>query len=172
MIDPAAGFRQESDVATRIVHRVAFAIGVGALGVSVGLGLAQALGRSGRLPPLLVDPLVEAQREYAREDPERWIAEARSLTEIQPRNQGAYLALARGLAAAGRVDDAIGAYERARALGSLPPIAHAQLARLHHLRGDLDLARDQADAALRQGITLPDEFLRAIGLVAEPVEAR
>src|SRR3990172_3930902 len=116
---------RRASVATRIGYRVAFAIGVGALGVSLGLGFAQALRRSGRPPALLVDPLVEAQREFAGSDPERWIGEARSLTEIQPRNLGAYLALGRGLSDAGRVDQAIRAYETALGLGRVPPMAHA-----------------------------------------------
>jgi len=151
-------------VATRIGYRVAFAIGVGAFGVSLGLGFAQALRRSGRPPALLVDPLVEAQREFAGSDPERWIGEARSLTEIQPRNLGAYLALGRGLADAGRVDEAIRAYETALGLGSVPPMAHAQLARLYYRRGDLEAARAQVRQAQSRGVSLSDDFLRAVGL--------
>ena len=149
-------------MATRIGYRVAFAIGVGAFGVSLGLGFAQALRRSGRPPALLVDPLVEAQREFAGSDPERWIGEARSLTEIQPRNLGAFLALARALADAGRGADAIGAYESALALGPVPPVAHAQLARLYWQRGDLEAARAQVRLAQQRGVTLSEEFLRAL----------
>jgi tetratricopeptide (TPR) repeat protein len=95
-------------------------------------------------------------------DPERWIAEARSLTEIQPRNLGAFLALARALADAGRDAEAIGAYESALALGPVPPVAHAQLARLYWKRGDLEAARAQARLAQQRGVTLSEEFLRAL----------
>jgi cytochrome c-type biogenesis protein CcmH/NrfG len=149
-----------------IGYRVAFAIGVGALGISLGLGFAHALWQGARPPGLLVDPLVEAQREFAGRDPERWIQEARSLTEIQPRNQGAYLALGRGLSDAERIPEAIGAYEAALALGAVPPVAHAQLARLYYQRGDLDAARAQARLAQSRGVSLSDAFLRALGLGA------
>ena len=151
-------------MATRIGYRVAFAIGVGALGVGLGLGFAQALWRSGRPPALLVDPLVEAQRKFETGDPERWIEEARSLTEIQPRNLGAYLALGRGLSDAGRIDEAIGAYQTALALGAVPPVAHGQLARLYYRRGDLEAARAQVRLAQARGVSFSDDFLRAVGL--------
>jgi len=151
-------------VATRIGYRVAFAIGVGALGVSLALGFVYSLWQSARPPGLLVDPLVEAQREFSGRDPERFIDEARSLTEIQPRNQGAYLALGRGLSEAKRIDAAIGAYEAALALGGVPPLAHAQLARLYYERGDLDAARAQGRLAQSGGVSFSEAFLRAIGL--------
>jgi Flp pilus assembly protein TadD len=150
----------------RIAYRTLFAIGLAALALSSGLGFAQAFRRSGRPPALLVDPLVVAQREFAGSDPQRWIEEARSLTEIQPRNQGAFLALGRALAEDGRVEPAIRAYRTALALGPVPPVAHAQLARLHYRRGDLDAARDQALLAQRRGVTLSAEFSRALGLGA------
>ncbi len=148
----------------RIAYRIVFAIGVAALGASLGLGLAQALRRSGRPPPILADPLVRAQREFAGRDAERWIAEARSLTEIQPRNVGAFLALGRALSEDRRLGPAIRAYERALALGPVPPIAHAQLARLYYRRGDLEAAREQARLAQRRGVSLSGAFLHELGL--------
>jgi cytochrome c-type biogenesis protein CcmH/NrfG len=163
-----AGAREVVRSAVRVAYRVAFAIGVAAFGASLALGLAQAFRSRGRPPPLLVDPLVVAQREFAGRDPERWIAEARSLTEIQPRNLGAFLALARALSEAHRLDPAIRAYETALSLGPVPPVAHAQLARLYYRRGDLDAAREQVRLAQQRGVSLSGEFLRALGLDAAP----
>ena len=155
-------------VAVRIAYRSVFAIGVAALGASLALGLAHAFRSSGRPPPLLVDPLVVAQREFSGRDPERWIAEARSLTEIQPRNLGAFLALGRALSEAERLGPAIRAYETALGLGPVPPVAHAQLARLYYRKGDLEAAREQVRLAQRRGVSLSDEFLRALGVGAAP----
>jgi cytochrome c-type biogenesis protein CcmH/NrfG len=155
-------------IAVRVAYRIVFAIGAAAFGASLALGLAQAFRSRGRPPPLLVDPLVVAQREFAGRDPERWVAEARSLTEIQPRNLGAFLALGRALSEAQRLDAAIRAYETALSLGPVPPVAHAQLARLYWRSGDLDAARVQVRLAQRRGVSLSGEFLRALGLDARP----
>jgi cytochrome c-type biogenesis protein CcmH/NrfG len=155
-------------IAVRVAYRIVFAIGAAAFGASLALGLAQAFRSRGRPPPLLVDPLVVAQREFAGRDPERWVAEARSLTEIQPRNLGAFLALGRALSEAQRFDAAIRAYETALSLGPVPPVAHAQLARLYYRRGDLDAAREQVRLAQQRGVSLSGEFLRALGLDAGP----
>jgi cytochrome c-type biogenesis protein CcmH/NrfG len=153
-------------IAVRIAYRIAFAIGMAALGGSLALGLAQAFRRSGGPPPLLVDPLVVAQREFAGRDPQRWIAEARSLTQIQPRNLGAFLALGRALSEARRIHPAIRAYETALSLGPVPPVAHAQLARLYYRSGDLEAAREQVRLARERGVSLSSDFLRALGLDA------
>ena len=153
-------------MATRIADRLLLAIGVAAFGAATALGLAQALLATGRPPRLLVDPLVEAQREFAGRDRERWIHEARSLTEIQPRNLGGFLALGRALADAERDAEAIRAYETALALGSVPPVAHAQLARLYYREGDLASARAQARLAQERGVSLSEDFLRALGPAA------
>ena len=149
-------------MATRIADRLLLSIGVAAFVASTALGLATALRSTGRPPRLLVDPLVEAQREFAGRDRERWIHEARSLTEIQPRNLGAFLALGRALADAERDAEAIAAYETALALGLVPPVAHAQLARLYYREGDLESAREQARIARERGVSLSGEFLRAL----------
>ena len=93
---------------------------------------------------------------------------ARSLTEIQPRNLGAFLALGRALSEAERLRPAIRAYESALALGQVPPVAHAQLARLYYRSGDLEAAREQVRLAQRRGVSLSDEFLRALGVAAAP----
>ena len=150
-------------MATRIADRLLLAIGVAAFGTSTALGLASALQTTGRPPGLLVDPLIEAQQEFAGRDRERWIHEARSLTEIQPHNLGAFLALGRALADAERDAAAIRAYETALTLGSVPPVAHAQLARLYLRTGDLESARAQARLAQEGGASLSAEFLRALG---------
>lgn len=151
-------------MAARVAYRIVFAVGVAGFAAALCLGVAHSLRHSGLPPALLVDPLVAAEREFAGADPERWIAEARSLTEIQPRNLGAFLALGRALAEARRFEAAIDAYERALALGAPPPVAHAQLARLYYRRGDAAAAREQARIAQERGVALSPEFLRAIGL--------
>lgn len=143
-------------------YRAAFALGLAIFAASVAAGVFEAWRAGGALPALVADPLLLARDSFAGRDPERWIAEARSLTEIQPRNLGAFLALARALADAGRDAEAIGAYESALALGSVPPVAHAQLARLYWKRGDLEAARAQVRLAQQRGVTLSEEFLRAL----------
>ena len=153
-------------MATRIADRLLLAAGVAAFGASTAIGIAAALRTTGRPPGLLVDPLVVAQREFAGRDRERWIDESRSLTEIQPRNLGAWLAFGRALADAERDAEAIRAYEAALALGSVPPVAHAQLARLYWREGDLAAARAQARIARERGVALSAGFERAIGLPA------
>jgi cytochrome c-type biogenesis protein CcmH/NrfG len=152
----------------RLAYRIAFAIGVAAIAVGVGAGFAQAWRRTGRPPGLLVDPLVAAQERFAGRDAERWTREARSLTAIQPYNPAAFLALGRALSDQKRIGPAIRAYETALARGPVPPVAHAQLARLYYRHGDLDAARAQARLAQGRGVALSDEFQRAIGLRRAP----
>ena len=144
-------------------YRLCFAVGSTALLAAIALGAAGALRSEGRLPGPSVDPLTLAQRAYKGRDPQRWIEEARTLTVIMPRNRRAFLMLGGALAAEGRIDPAIAAFERAQAIGGLPGLAHARLAALYAARGRASDAHAQVKLARAKGVTLSPEFVRELG---------
>ena len=135
--------------------RVAFALGVGALGLSVLTGAVWQIAITGAPPPLGSLSAGTSALDLPSDDPAAFLAERTALASILARDAQAQVALGFARMQTGDPGGAIEAFEAAAHLHPTPPTAHSQLARLYLRRGDLAVARHHAEIAWAAGAPVP-----------------
>ena len=145
------------------VYAAVFAVGVALTLLSFGVGIYESLTVDRRLPPVVLDlvidnQLVEIEELMEAKRYDRAIEQLELTLKLLPTNQQyPHNMLGNALEAQGRLDEAIEHYRRALELDPAFAEAHNNLAVAYAKRGDLD----RALAAMREALRLKPEFPEA-----------
>jgi len=154
--------------ATRGALRATFAVGVALFATSIALGIFQSWRAHGAPPELRFDQLGQARELAAAGDREAAVRQLRTYALLHPQHADGWVRLGGYLwQTMGDRPAAIEAYERSLLTLPTPVQTHTALAILYVREGRIDEAREHANMARANGVTLPADVWRA--LARQPV---